>query len=406
MKKVTFLMAVLVLIVSVSGVAAAPLGQDGEAYVVQADDWLSKIAERFYGDPLTYPTIVEGTNAKAAEDDSFAVIEDPDVIEIGQKLWIPPEPVGQVVAETTVLDIALAGPLADRNAEISGMAWYGDNLIILPQYPNFSTESEEGYLYTIPKEDIMAAIDGSGNDALEAVQIPFIAPGLQDEIVGFEGYEAIAFIDDNAYITIEAETDDGMVGYVVKGAIAPDLSALTVDTTTRPKIAPQSEVGNMSEESLLVIGDNVATIYEVNGVALNTAPAVHLFDSALAPAGTVPMAAVEYRVTDVTTLDGNNRFWAINYFFPGEEELLPETDPIVETYGEGATHYGNAGVERLIELQYDDAGITLADTPPIQMTLLEEDLRNWEGIVRVGDQGFLVATDKYPGTILAFVPLP
>jgi Cu-Zn family superoxide dismutase len=62
---------------------------DGEEYIVQADDWLSKLADKFYGDILAYPTIVEATNAMAAEDDSFTMIDNPDLIEIGQKLWIP-----------------------------------------------------------------------------------------------------------------------------------------------------------------------------------------------------------------------------------------------------------------------------------------------------------------------------
>lgn len=70
--------------------AAAPLEQEeGSDYVVQADDWLSKLAEKFYGDPLAYPAIVEATNAKAAEDDSYASIDNPDVIEVGQKLYVP-----------------------------------------------------------------------------------------------------------------------------------------------------------------------------------------------------------------------------------------------------------------------------------------------------------------------------
>jgi hypothetical protein len=35
----------------------------------------------------------------------------------------------------------------------------------------------------------------------------------------------------------------------------------------------------------------------------------------------------------------------------------------------------------------------------------DDDTRNWEGLVRLDDYGFLLATDKYPRTILAFVPL-
>ncbi len=72
-------------------ITAAPLPQasEGDVYVVQAEDWLSKIAEKYYGDILAYPAIVAATNAKASSDASFAYIANPDLIEVGQKLWIP-----------------------------------------------------------------------------------------------------------------------------------------------------------------------------------------------------------------------------------------------------------------------------------------------------------------------------
>jgi len=74
----------------VSGVMAAPpLQEEGVDYTVQADDWLSKLAEKFYGDPLAFPAIVEATNARAATDDSYVVIDNPDIIEVGQKLFVP-----------------------------------------------------------------------------------------------------------------------------------------------------------------------------------------------------------------------------------------------------------------------------------------------------------------------------
>ena len=95
MKLKTFAVIVLSTVLLIGGLSlaqAAPPAQtegDGQEYVVQADDWLSKIADKFYGDMLAYPTIVEATNAKAADDDSFTMIDNPDIIEIGQKLWIP-----------------------------------------------------------------------------------------------------------------------------------------------------------------------------------------------------------------------------------------------------------------------------------------------------------------------------
>ncbi len=63
----------------------------GEAYTVQGDDWLSKLADKYYDDVLLWPVIYRGTNVKAAEDSSFTVLTNPNVLEIGWKLWIPPQ---------------------------------------------------------------------------------------------------------------------------------------------------------------------------------------------------------------------------------------------------------------------------------------------------------------------------
>jgi hypothetical protein len=68
-----------------------PTEPGGQPYVVQGGDWLSKLALKFYGDMFAYPIIFEATNLKAEEDSSFATLFDPDLIEIGQKLWIPDE---------------------------------------------------------------------------------------------------------------------------------------------------------------------------------------------------------------------------------------------------------------------------------------------------------------------------
>ena len=89
MKKVlTSVLMVLLLTALLVGVASAasPLQQGGQEYTVQADDWLSKLAEKNYGDVLAWPVIWKATTVKAAEDDSFANITYPNVIEVGQKL--------------------------------------------------------------------------------------------------------------------------------------------------------------------------------------------------------------------------------------------------------------------------------------------------------------------------------
>lgn len=85
--------------------AAPPLQPEGRVYTVQKDDWLSKIAEKEYGDPLAYPAIVYHTNLKAQADSTFTRIEDPDLIEVGWTIYLP----GTEEAATYLSELA-AGP--------------------------------------------------------------------------------------------------------------------------------------------------------------------------------------------------------------------------------------------------------------------------------------------------------
>jgi hypothetical protein len=307
--------------------------------------------------------------------------------------------------EQPVTVIPLTKPLVKRNAQVSGLAWYGDYLIILPQYPDFFTSEGDGFLFALPKSDILAFLDGATSDPLEPIQIPFVAPDLSEQIDGFEGYEAIVFVGDRVFLTIEAETDLP-TGYLLTGTIAPDISELAVDVSNVVEIQPQSTSGNKAEETLIVTRDAVTTIYEVNGVVLNASPVVHVFDANLTALDTISFPNIEYRITDATALDGDNRFWAINYFYPGDKDLAPETDPLADTFGPGPTHARYDAVERLVEFHYAESGITLTDSAPIQLELLEKDARNWEGLVRLDDRGFLLMTDKFPQTILGFVAAP
>jgi putative spermidine/putrescine transport system substrate-binding protein len=75
--------------------------------VVQADDWLSKIAEKFYGDVLAFQAIADATNAKAATDSSYATIENVDVIEPGWKLCVPAAEAAQATVSTAAEETAV-----------------------------------------------------------------------------------------------------------------------------------------------------------------------------------------------------------------------------------------------------------------------------------------------------------
>ncbi len=88
MKKYLFLLMIAIMLVVPTTSVAAPLYQ-GQDYTIQADDWLSKLSDKFLGDILAYPAITYYTNQKNAEDDSYAKISSSDQIEIGWKIYIP-----------------------------------------------------------------------------------------------------------------------------------------------------------------------------------------------------------------------------------------------------------------------------------------------------------------------------
>ncbi len=112
----SMLFALLAVLVPVAG--AAPLKQ-GEEYTVTLGDWLSKIADKYYGDIFAWPAIFEATNAKHAEDPSFAYIEDPNLIMPGWKLWIPPKEEAEAILKGRIVKgkLTVIGPWSGDEAK-------------------------------------------------------------------------------------------------------------------------------------------------------------------------------------------------------------------------------------------------------------------------------------------------
>lgn len=305
--------------------------------------------------------------------------------------------------EQPVILIALDGPLSKSKAELSGLAWQDDMLILLPQYPE-RFGKEDGALFAIPKNEILDFLDGKSTQPITPTKIRFRAPGLKDSIQGFEGYEAIAFSGQNVYLTIESGKNEAMMGYLVGGQISADQSEIHIDTSRVVKIPPPVLIDNHTDEALIITGNRILTFFEVNGVKLNSNPVAHVFGLDLSQQGTISFPNLEYRVTDAA-LGPDGQIWVINYFYPEETYLLPEADPLAEKYGAASTYKKYPQVERLVLLNYAASGITLTDVAPIQLELIK-DARNWEGLVALDQRGFLLVTDKFPGTMLAFVPMP
>lgn len=308
-------------------------------------------------------------------------------------------------SEVEVKNIPLAGSAGTTSAELSGLAWYGDWLVLLPQYPHRFPAGPDGALFAVKKSDILDYLAGKSTAPLIPKVIPLTAPGIRD-LPGYEGYESIAFQGDSIYLTVEA-SPGRMLAYLVKGEVIDQLDWIRLDPQNLAKITPKVNVSNMSDEALVILGDTIATFDEVNGANLNPAPAAHLFQLNLNPVGEASLPPLEYRITDATPLDAQNRFWVMNYFYPGDTKLNPAADPLFQKYGKGLTHSQSSPVERLVELEWDGARFWLADRAPIQLKLLPNNTaRNWEGLARLDDLGFLAATDSFPSTILGFIAAP
>ncbi len=305
--------------------------------------------------------------------------------------------------------LSLTGPLADPCAEVSSMTWQGDTLVILPQFPDRFAEDGLLGFFAIGKQKILDVLEGGGQEPIQPHQVFCKAPGLMRVVRGFDGLEAMCCIGDRYYMTVEAGDDTVMAGFLVSGHFDMVDGLVVMDMTSLNSIPMGLNIPNVAEESLIIDGQRVITISEVNGLNIAPEPMAKVFNAEAEFTGFLPMPQIEYRVTDATALDERGRFWVINYYYPPEREKLdPAPDPELARFGDPASYDPDQCVERLLELRLTaDDRIVRTDTPPLNLELLPaEECRNWEAVVRLDDLGFLLMTDKYPGTLLAFVPFP
>lgn len=315
-----------------------------------------------------------------------------------------PEPTRPVNLEYPIQILRLAGPVADPDAQLSGLAWYGDTLILLPQYPH-RFGKQDGAVFALSKQDILLYLNGTNTDPLEPTLIQINAPGLRKEIKGYQGYESIAFYGDQVFLTIEAGENDDMQGYLVSGVISPDANEITVDVENVVEVPLPIQSEGRSNEAILVMDNSIIVLFEANGTALNPNPVAQVFDFDLNFLKTISFPDLEYRLTDATPADENS-FWVINQLTTDNRELATGDDPLMDKYGKGQTHSEQSQVERLVKLSYSTNGIDFVDTAPIQLTLDGSVVRKWEGLALLDDLGFLLVTDEDPDTILAFVEMP
>ena len=295
------------------------------------------------------------------------------------------------------IQIPLSGIAAQSNAEFSGLAWYGDKLVLMPENPESFSDF---HFFSITKSAIDSFLVNpkSGSPHISTIQLK---GDFSSIIPGFEGFESIIFQGDRAYLTIEAHNDTRMTGWLVSGQMSADGNSLVLDTHLYSPIPVPGNIPNYASEAITIYKGELVTFYEANGKNVNNAPMAYRFDTGLNYMGNFPFPHIEYRITDASAVDSSGRFWLMNYYYPGEKRKLNPADDIFAANKATSTDHT---VERLIHMKFKDNQIMVADSSTLEMASSIKNGNNWEGVARLGNKGFLVITDEYPETILAFIP--
>lgn len=274
-------------------------------------------------------------------------------------------------------------------AEVSALAWHGDTLWLVPQYPErYARDGGAGALLTIPRARLEAYLDGRDASPIEPGRLT-VDLGAAATAQGFEGVEAVVVEGDTVYAVVEVQEDrTRSSAFVITGTLTA--SGLRFGEA-RVNLAPVVPLPNMGFESLVPTPEGLVAIFESNGATVpGETYALRVRRDLRGEPERLPLPRIDYRITDATPPDAQGRFWAVNYYFPGDYFLNAGDAPFVDT------------VERLLELHYSPTGITRTAREPV---LLRRGTRprNWEGIARLPGRGLLVITDEWPDTILAMV---
>jgi hypothetical protein len=305
--------------------------------------------------------------------------------------------------EYSVQMLPLAGDLAQRKAEISGFAWYGDQLIALPQRPTWNpANGPQGCFYALSREALERAAGGD-RAPLEGRRVPLAGAEKITSLPGVQGLEAISVQGDRVFLLIEAQSPERkMRGYLALGHVEGALERVVIDSVSTIELPAQTGVDNLSYEALVSTKDEVFALYEANG-ALNPSPQMLCFDPAGQRVEARQFPHLEYRITDATPPGADGTFWAINYFYPPELALACEVDDLTERFGIGPSQRPGGLIERLVRMRLDKGNVSLTTDPPLRLRVGEQ-ARNWEALAVLPGKGFLLATDMYPQTLFGFVP--
>ena len=218
--------------------------------------------------------------------------------------------------EKIVTEIILEGSAKDKSLEMSGLTWYKDQLILLPQYIDY----DDPAFYSISKPQLNNWLNQKSPKPIVPQKIKLKLPDYRKSIKGYQGFEAICFDGKNVYLVIESKDKDTMKSYIVKGAINRNNSFIEIDNDSLTEIAVPVNIKNMGFESLIKYRNQILVIFEANGKNIYPEPKVISFNRSLKKSKLLEFENLEFRLTDATKVDNKSRFWALNFYWPGEKK--------------------------------------------------------------------------------------
>ncbi len=310
------------------------------------------------------------------------------------------------VAEHTVKVLSLNAPLNKDSAEFSGLSWCGDQLLLLPQYPERVSHEQHGKLFSIAKRDILQRLESGSREPLPHQAITLLENDVRSKMTFFDGYEAIACDGDTLWLSIEAKNLLGAYqAYIVPADIAlnTDAPSISIRTDQIRYVESQSGLSNKGDEAIVLHGEQLVSLHEVNDERRVKHPKGNRVHIVSGEQSQIPFEHLPFRITDASSTDDLGRFWVVNYQYSGDRFSRDSKDILGEKYGLGASHQQYFNTERLIEYQFVKGRIARTSRAPIQLAMESKEGRNWEGLVKLDELGFLMITDKYPTSLLGFV---
>ncbi len=327
-------------------------------------------------------------------------------------------PIHNGIGEKNLEGLELPPELVDHGNQISGLTWFGDQLVLLRQFPTYKGgKSLSGNLILIEREEIEKQL-GSGKEISYSL-LPIDDGGVEEKLLALrppeniEGFEAMVIADAIVFLTIELSGP--MQSYLVKGTIKDsgiNLLPNTLMPIPDPNLAQGiDELRNMGYETLVLHGKDPVAIYEANCTESISQPVGHKLGVESHKFENVSLPGIPFRITDATEM-ADNRFWLLNYFYFGEASLCyPNFDSLQPEDGLPLENRGKTNVLRLVEFRMEEGQISRTSAAPVVVSYFKEVTNNWEGLVRYTDQsreGFLIASDapnsKFK-TELKFVPI-